>query len=88
MIRLLLFLRSELGMLPYPNLETALDDVLRLFKRHDLQGSYLQPQEQGGGKAVIIGDSRTEKSKELFWAFGRCVDFLGGQYITAEDVGG
>ncbi len=41
----------------------------------------------GGGKAVIIGDSRTAKTPELFAAFGRCVDSLGGRYITAEDVG-
>ena len=73
-------------MWPYPNLETALDDVLRLSKGMTYKAA-ISKLEQGGGKAVIIGDSRTEKSKELFWAFGRCVDFLGGQYITAEDVG-
>jgi leucine dehydrogenase len=41
----------------------------------------------GGGKAVIIGDSRKAKTAELFQAFGRLVDSLGGRYITAEDVG-
>jgi len=41
----------------------------------------------GGGKAVIIGDSRTLKSPALFEAFGRAVDQLGGRYWTAEDVG-
>jgi leucine dehydrogenase len=41
----------------------------------------------GGGKAVIIGDSRKAKTPELFEAFGRFVDSLGGRYITAEDVG-
>lgn len=41
----------------------------------------------GGGKAVIIGDSRTQKTPALFEAFGRAVDALGGCYWTAEDVG-
>ena len=41
----------------------------------------------GGGKTVIIGDSRTQKSEELFRAFGRYVQTLNGRYITAEDVG-
>jgi leucine dehydrogenase len=41
----------------------------------------------GGGKAVIIGNSKTQKSPELFNKFGEFVDSLGGSYITAEDVG-
>ncbi|MEL7130557.1 MAG: Glu/Leu/Phe/Val dehydrogenase dimerization domain-containing protein, partial [Pseudomonadota bacterium] len=41
----------------------------------------------GGGKAVIWGDSQTEKSPELFRAFGRAVESLDGKYWTAEDVG-
>jgi leucine dehydrogenase len=40
----------------------------------------------GGGKAVIIGDSR-RKTPALFEAFGRFVNSIGGRYITAEDVG-
>src|SRR3979490_340814 len=39
----------------------------------------------GGGKAVIIGDSRKAKSVELFQAYGRFVGSLAGRYITAED---
>lgn len=41
----------------------------------------------GGGKAVIWGNPRTDKSEALFLAFGRAVERLGGQYVTAEDVG-
>jgi leucine dehydrogenase len=41
----------------------------------------------GGGKAVIIGDPRTQKTEAMFRAFGRFVEGLGGRYITAEDVG-
>jgi leucine dehydrogenase len=40
----------------------------------------------GGGKSVIIGDSR-RKTPALFEAFGRFVNSIGGRYITAEDVG-
>jgi leucine dehydrogenase len=41
----------------------------------------------GGGKAVIIGDARSMKSEALFRRFGKFVDSLAGNYITAEDVG-
>jgi leucine dehydrogenase len=41
----------------------------------------------GGGKTVIIGDPRTDKSEALFRALGRAIDSLGGRYYTGEDVG-
>ena len=41
----------------------------------------------GGGKAVIIGDAKTQKTPELMLRFGEFVHSLGGRYITAEDVG-
>jgi leucine dehydrogenase len=41
----------------------------------------------GGGKSVIIGDSRTQKSKALFRAMGRFVNDFRGSYYPAEDVG-
>ena len=41
----------------------------------------------GGGKAVIIGDSKTEKTKQMMESFGEFVETLSGKYITAEDVG-
>lgn len=41
----------------------------------------------GGGKAVIWGNSHTDKTPELFRAFGRAVESLQGKYWTAEDVG-
>ncbi|MEM0987103.1 MAG: Glu/Leu/Phe/Val dehydrogenase dimerization domain-containing protein [Pseudomonadota bacterium] len=41
----------------------------------------------GGGKAVIWGDPRKDKSRDLFLAFGRAIDSLAGRYYTAEDVG-
>src|SRR5436305_12527680 len=41
----------------------------------------------GGGKAVIIGDPRTDKTEALLRAYGRFVQALGGRYLTACDVG-
>src|SRR5215212_6759430 len=41
----------------------------------------------GGGKAVIIGDPRRDKSEALLRAYGRFVQSLGGRYLTACDVG-
>jgi leucine dehydrogenase len=73
-------------MWPYGSTEEAYIDALRLSRgmtyKAAAAGLHL-----GGGKAVIIGDSKKDKSEELFRAFGRYVESLGGLYITAEDVG-
>ncbi|MCE3294971.1 MAG: leucine dehydrogenase [Crocinitomicaceae bacterium] len=70
----------------YNNEMDALTDVLRLSRgmtyKNAISGLNL-----GGGKAVIIGDSRSMKSEALFRRFGKFVNSLGGKYITAEDVG-
>ncbi|MBE3596513.1 MAG: Glu/Leu/Phe/Val dehydrogenase [Hydrogenibacillus sp.] len=73
-------------MWPYASEEEALTDVLRLARGMTLK-SAAAGLDLGGGKAVIIGDPRKDKSEALFRAFGRCVASLGGRYITAEDVG-
>jgi leucine dehydrogenase len=41
----------------------------------------------GGGKSVVLGDPRTDKSDELFLWMGRFIERLDGLYVTAEDVG-
>lgn len=41
----------------------------------------------GGGKAVIIGNARQDKTPQMMRAFGAAVDALNGSYWTAEDVG-
>lgn len=70
----------------YNSEEEALRDVLRLAKgmtyKNAAAGLNL-----GGGKAVIIGDPKKDKSEALFRSFGRFVETLNGRYITAEDVG-
>ena len=73
-------------MWPYESSEAALTDVLRLSQGMSYKNA-MADLELGGGKSVIIGDSRTQKTPELFQAFGRAVDSLGGRYFTAEDVG-
>src|SRR2546425_1116939 len=41
----------------------------------------------GGGKCVIIGDPKTEKTEGLLRALGRFIQSLGGEFQTGEDVG-
>ncbi len=64
----------------------ALTDVLRLSRGMTYKNA-VAGLPFGGGKAVILKDSASTKSPELMRAFGRAVDSLSGQYVTAEDVG-
>ncbi len=70
----------------YANEEDALVDVLRLSKGMTYKAS-AAGLNLGGGKAVIMGDPKKNKSEALFRAFGAYVNSLHGKYITAEDVG-
>ncbi len=75
-----------LRMWPYACEDEALEDVLRLSRGMTYKAA-MADLPFGGGKAVILGDPKTDKSPALFASFGRFVDSLGGRYITAEDVG-
>jgi leucine dehydrogenase len=70
----------------YGSEEDAITDVLRLSRGMTYKNA-LAGLNIGGGKAVIIGDARTDKNEALLRRFGKFVDGLGGKYITAEDVG-
>ena len=70
----------------YASDEEAIQDVLRLSRGMTYKNA-ISGLDLGGGKAVIIGDSRKDKSEALMRRFGQFVDSLGGKYITAEDVG-
>jgi leucine dehydrogenase len=70
----------------YQNELEALNDVLRLSRGMTYKNS-ISGLNLGGGKAVIIGDSKTIKSEALMRRFGKFVNSLAGKYITAEDVG-
>jgi leucine dehydrogenase len=73
-------------MWPYATEADAITDVLRLSRGMTFKAA-MADLPYGGGKAVIIGDPRTDKSEALFRALGRCIDGLGGRYYTGEDVG-
>src|SRR5690625_2004148 len=73
-------------MWPYETEEEAMEDALRLAKGMTYKNS-AAGLNLGGGKTVIIGDPKQDKSPELFRALGRYIQSLNGRYITAEDVG-
>ncbi|MCL6625582.1 Leu/Phe/Val dehydrogenase [Alicyclobacillus shizuokensis] len=70
----------------YGSEEEALLDALRLARgmtyKNAAAGLNL-----GGGKTVVIGNPKTDKSEAMFRALGRYIQSLNGRYITAEDVG-
>jgi len=70
----------------YANDADALTDVLRLSRGMSYKNA-VAGLKFGGGKAVILASDDAPKSPELFRTFGRCVNSIGGDYITAEDVG-
>ncbi len=70
----------------YASEEDALVDVLRLSRGMTYKAA-AAGLNLGGGKAVIIGDPKTQKTEALFRAFGTYINSLNGRYITAEDVG-
>ncbi len=70
----------------YNNEAEALNDVLRLSRGMTYKAA-ISGLNLGGGKAVIIGDSKKIKNEQLMRRFGKFVNSLGGKYITAEDVG-
>ncbi len=70
----------------YKNEWDALNDVLRLSRGMTYK-SAITGLNLGGGKAVIIGDAKTQKNDDLMRKFGEYVNSLSGKYITAEDVG-
>lgn len=70
----------------YDNEWSALNDALRLSRGMTFK-SAITGLNLGGGKAVIIGDAKIQKTPELMKRFGEFVHSLSGKYITAEDVG-
>jgi leucine dehydrogenase len=71
---------------PYASETEALEDVLRLARGMTYKAA-AAGLDLGGGKAVILGDPRTDKSEALLRTYGRFVESLSGRYVTAEDVG-
>lgn len=73
----------------YPDLTAALTDALRLARAMTLKnaGAGL---DLGGGKAVLVDDGgwadATARAARMR-AVGEVIEWLGGRYVTAEDVG-
>lgn len=70
----------------YKSEAEALRDVLRLSKGMTYKAA-ITGLNLGGGKAVIIGDGRVDKSEALMRRYGKFIQNLNGSFITAEDVG-
>ncbi len=70
----------------YATEDEAVRDALRLSRGMTYKAA-IANLSLGGGKSVIIGDPRTDKSPELLQAMGRAVENLKGRYVIAEDVG-
>ncbi|MDJ0684540.1 MAG: Glu/Leu/Phe/Val dehydrogenase dimerization domain-containing protein [Alphaproteobacteria bacterium] len=70
----------------YANEDEAVTDALRLSRGMTYKNA-LADLPWGGGKSVILGDAKTDKTPAMMRAMGRMVDRLGGAYIVAEDVG-
>jgi leucine dehydrogenase len=73
-------------MWPYASEEDAIHDVLRLargmtYKCAAAGASY------GGGKCVIIGDPKRDKTEAKLRALARFIHRLNGLFITGVDVG-
>ena len=73
-------------MMQYSNEEEALLDVLRLSEGMTYKAA-IAGLKLGGGKAVILGNPKTDKTEKLLKSFGGFIDMLDGSYITAEDMG-
>jgi leucine dehydrogenase len=73
-------------MWPYASEDEALLDCLRLARGMTYKAASAGVN-LGGGKSVIIGDSRSEKTEALLKAHGRFIQTVGGRYIPGIDVG-
>ena len=73
-------------MYPYANSDEALTDVLRLSRGMSYK-SAMADLPLGGGKAVILGNPRTDITEAKLLAYAEAINALGGRYITAMDVG-
>ena len=71
---------------PYETEQEAIQDALRLSRAMTYK-SAVADLPLGGGKAVLIADSHTQKTEALLRSYGRFVETLGGRYLTTTDVG-
>lgn len=70
----------------YDTEEEAILDAMRLAKGMTYK-SGATGVDFGGAKAVIFADPQTDKTEDLFRAFGRFLEGLKGRFSTGTDVG-
>ncbi len=73
-------------MYPYASEEAAIIDALRLSRGMSYKAA-MAGLPLGGGKSVIMGDPKRDKTPDLFTAMANAVNELGGLYIIAQDSG-
>lgn len=73
-------------MYPYPSVDDALNDVLRLSRGMTMKNS-AAGLPLGGGKCVVIADPSSSNKERLLRAMARQVQRLAGRYWTAIDIG-
>ena len=70
----------------YSDKQSAITDALRLSRGMSYKNA-MAGLPMGGGKAVIFAGADGQKNVAMIAAFARCVEGLGGRYVTAQDVG-
>ena len=70
----------------YGSEDEAVADALRLSRGMTYKAA-MADLPLGGGKAVIFGDAKHDKTPALFQALGRAIEDLSPRFIVAEDVG-
>jgi len=73
-------------MMPYHSEKEALVDVLKLSRAMTYKCA-MASVPYGGGKAVIIGNPKKQKTKKLLTAYAQKINTLKGQFYTGEDMG-
>ena len=73
-------------MWPYENEADAIKDVLRLARGMTYKCAAAGTA-YGGGKCVVIGDPKRDKTEARLRALGRFINRLNGLFLTGVDVG-
>lgn len=76
---------------PYDSWEATLIDAMRLARGMTYKNAIIHRLSRGslshgGGKAVIWGNPKTDKTPELLHAAAEVINMLGGKYIGGEDM--
>ena len=73
-------------MWPYENEADAIQDAVRLARGMTYKCAAIGLP-YGGGKCVILGDPKRDKTEGMLRGLARFINRLGGLYLTGEDVG-